>query len=129
MPKTEHLKATQFKPGQSGNPKGRAVLPIKGVLREVTKEVLGRVIEEALAGNIDNIFKISQSPEVSAMEAILAKCLFEAYKKGDYTTYEKIIERIVGKIPVVLEVNARHMVKVLTPEERKSVIQEFEESL
>lgn len=129
MPKTEHLKPTQFKPGQSGNPKGRAVLPIKGVLREITKEVLGRVIEEALSGNIDNIFKISQSPEVSAMEAILAKCLFEAYKKGDYATYEKIIERIIGKIPVVLEVYGRHAIKVYTPEERKRAIQEFEETL
>ena len=69
-------KHTQFKPGQSGNPKGRPKLPdIKGVLAKI------------LNGDEDGM---------PALEAIL-KALVKKAKNGDVRAAQELFDRAFGK--------------------------------
>lgn len=96
---TKHLKPHQFKPGQTGNPSGRPPNPIKNALKKLTGQSLQRIIKAVVKGNIDEVQRIAQDPNSSGIEVAVAACFIKAVKQGDWSTVERMIERIVGKIP------------------------------
>ncbi len=103
-PKAEPYK---FKPGVSGNPKGRPPLnPIQRALKELTVETYRKVIETVCTGNIDNLRQMVEDPRTSALQVGVATAFMKALKAGDYATIERIAERIVGKIPDELKVSS-----------------------
>lgn len=110
MPKgklTPAMKAKQFKPGQSGNPKGRPPLnPIQRALKELTVESYRKVIETVCTGNLDNLKAMVEDPSVSALQVGVARAFLKAMQAGDYSVIERIAERIVGKIPDELTVTS-----------------------
>jgi len=79
MPNIENLKRgkkTQFKPGQSGNPKGRPKLPD-------IKEALAKILERDEDG-------------MTALEEIL-RALIKKAKKGDVRAAQELFDRAYGK--------------------------------
>jgi hypothetical protein len=83
--------ATQFKPGQSGNPGGRP----KG-------STLTRLLAEALEKDRLNDKEMKDAKKVAEVlvEAILQKAI-----EGDYRFVELVINRIDGKIPNSLTID------------------------
>jgi hypothetical protein len=99
-PKTEHLKPTQFKKGQSGNPNGRPPLnPIQRALKELTVDTYREVVELVLTGNLDSLKEIAESKTAAAIQVGLARAFLKAIKEGNHEVIERMAERIVGKIP------------------------------
>lgn len=106
-PKAEPYK---FKPGQSGNPKGRPPLsPIQRALKNLTIESYREVIEAVCTGNIDNLKAMVEDPKTSALQVGVARAFMKAIQAGDYTVIERIAERIVGKIPDELKVTSQNV--------------------
>jgi hypothetical protein len=100
----------KFKPGVSGNPKGRPPLnPIQRALKNLTIQTYRDVIEEVCTGNLDNLKAIADNPKSSALQAGIAIAFAKALKAGDYATIERIAERIVGKIPDELNINSKNL--------------------
>lgn len=125
-------KQYQFKPGQSGNPKGRPLNPVSKILKEITKESLALILENILSGNIDNLIRVAKDTKSSAMEAGIAKCFVTAYNKGDYNTMERIIERIVGKIPEEILVKSKNLnanIQALDETKMKAIMKKLEEDV
>jgi hypothetical protein len=58
-------------------------------------------------GNVDEVIRIGSDPNSSFLEAAVAKCSVEAMKKGDYDTIEKIVARVLGKVPDKIEFTGR----------------------
>lgn len=109
MPKgeTKHLKPHQWKPGQSGNPDGRPKMTKKErVLKELTLESFQNCIEAVCTGNIASLEAMSSDPDISALQVGIAAALARAMREGDYDTIEKIVQRIVGKVPEELNVRS-----------------------
>lgn len=96
----------QWKPGQTGNPGGRPPNPIPNVLRKMTNQQLVRIIKAVVKGNIDEIKRIAKDPMSSGMEVAVAMCFSKAAERGDWNTIEKMLERIVGKVPDKLIVDS-----------------------
>lgn len=96
----------KFKPGVSGNPKGRIPNPIPKALRELTIDSYRNVIEAVCTGNMDHVKSMLTDPKVSALQAGVASAVLTAIRNGDYSVIERIAERIVGKIPEVLRVDS-----------------------
>ena len=90
-PPKEH----QFKPGQSGNPKGRP----KGARGFKTD------LEEALDARI-SVTKNGKSVKISAQQALIAR-LMEKALKGDIRALAEIINLTVKHIPDEPEENMR----------------------
>lgn len=89
----------RWKPGQSGNPKGPAVLPAE--LRAVTRLSAGYV-----KGLIAKLSQLSPEQLVvgletnafNAMEAMVASIIKRAIVDGDHSRLNFLLDRTVGKV-------------------------------
>lgn len=90
----EHGKATRFKKGQSGNPKGRP----KGT------------------GITNRLIRILEENEGHVSEA-LAKAATAAALKGDFRFWKEIIDRVDGKVPDKVQNDAEVTVRVVYEDE------------
>lgn len=106
----EKMKATQFKPGQTGNPNGRPPLT-KGqrVLRDLTLPIYTDVLKAVLMGNLTEIKAMITDPESPGIRIGVATAFLKAIKDGDYAVIERIAERIIGKIPDTLNITSSNV--------------------
>lgn len=132
MPRTaKHLVKHRYKPGESGNPKGRPKNPIPDALKKMTKQSYRRIIRIAVKGNVDALGEIIENEKSSVLEVAVAKCLVVAIQKGDYGTIEQIVQRIVGKIPDELNVNSKNITLTgkLDESKVKAVVEDLEKEV
>jgi len=106
----KHLKAHQFKPGQTGNPEGaRRHNPIAKALKNLTVEAYRDIIKAACCGNLDHLRAMVKNPKMSALQVGVAQALAKAIERGDVEVVERLVSRIVGKIPDEINVNATNV--------------------
>lgn len=74
-------------------------------MRKITIETYREVIEVVLTGNLKDLKAIAEDPASPAIQVGIAVSFMKAIKSGDYHVIEKIAERIIGKIPDVVNVN------------------------
>ncbi len=92
-------KINQFKKGQSGNPEGaRKHDPLKKMINQMTSEELKRVICDTVLSTEKELKKKIASPDISLCEIIVGRAILKAITKSDYTLFNKIIERVIGKV-------------------------------
>lgn len=110
-PKAPQLKPFHFKPGVSGNPKGRPAEPIPNALKKLTGQQIRRIIAATVKGNIPELKRIITDNKSSALEVAMAKCLVVAVQKGDYDTIEKMLQRTgaIKKIPDEVHVRSKNL--------------------
>lgn len=88
-----------FKPGQSGNPKGRPSLPPEvKTLRKLTAEKLEEIADLILDGDRATLQSIANSYTDSAIRVAYARAALNAMQKGDLTQIEVILARLIGKV-------------------------------
>lgn len=105
MPRTtKHLKPHQFKAGNNANPNGRPPLdPAQKALRKLTVPKYREVVEVVITGSIPELKALAEQTD-DALKAGIARAFLKAISKGDYDVIERIAERIIGRIPEVVEV-------------------------
>ena len=97
-----------FQKGQPGGP-GRKPLPAEvKTIRRATHAHIAEVGTMALEGNVSGLEEIvrnAQSPNspYSVIQVAFATCLLKAIKKGDSFALNAILDRIVGKVKVDIE--------------------------
>lgn len=111
MPRTtKHLKNHQFKKGApSANPAGGQLHnPAVRALSKLTVDTYREVIELVLTGKLADLKAMIENPNTPAIQVGVATSFVKAIKAGDYGVIERIAERIVGKIPDVINVNSNN---------------------
>lgn len=113
---TPQLKQYQFKPGQSGNPSGKPVMPpemrVKArVLRELTQKSFMECVELVCAGNLAALEAMAKDENVSALQVGVAASMARALREGDYDTITKIVQTVTGKPPerLIIDSNNRNL--------------------
>lgn len=101
----QHLKP--WKPGQSGNPSGLPKLPdhLRGIASLTQIEVTKIVSKYARMKLIDLIASL-ESSETAALDLAIAKVFLKSIEQGDYQRLAFLLERAVGRVPVVTEDDA-----------------------
>ena len=93
---------TRFKPGQSGNPAGRAKDPQElHLIKQLTKREFSLLLNKILQCDPDKL----KDFKGSVLEMWLAAGATKAIKTGDYSRLEFLINRLIGKVPDKLEVS------------------------
>lgn len=93
-----------FKPGQSGNPNGRPMLPADvKQLRELTAIEFTRVVNKYLEMTKSQITEAVQDPKTPALELMVATIMHKAVVGGDHYRLGFILDRCIGKVKEVPE--------------------------
>jgi hypothetical protein len=96
-------KHSQFKPGNRANPiGGHAHNKASKALRKITLPKYREVVELVVSGTLDDLKRMADSND--ALKSGIARAFYKAIRNGDYDMIERIAQRIIGKIPDVLEV-------------------------
>lgn len=97
----EHLKKTQFKKGQSGNPLGAAHPnhdPIPKKLKKLTSDEVHEVVTLLLESNHVELVKLSKSKTAPALRRWIAGVAVEAMKNNSFGTLDSILNRAIGPV-------------------------------
>lgn len=96
----------QFKPGQSGNPSGRAKLP-SDVLeaQRMTTEDFIRLTNKFLNMTKEELHYAMTDPSATVKELLIGSILMHSVKEGDYKRGTFILDRIIGKVPMDLNLS------------------------
>lgn len=88
-----------FKPGQTGNAKGRPKLSsdVKRV-RSLTGEQLKAIGDVLLLGNKERLEEILNSPRSNLLDIWLASVAKKGISKGDMYSLNELLNRLVGKV-------------------------------
>ena len=144
MPNRKNIIPHQFKPGQSGNPKGR---PPNRVPEQLVK-IMGKVQAKKfyklsaveiteweaalLTMNANQLKLLAQWDEANAYPKGLAISILTDMKNGNTKTLDKLRERVLGRPTQRMEITGRDgadfmPARVLTKKEAKELLDGLEE--
>lgn len=99
---------TAWQKGQSGNPKGSSdVARMKGDIGRMTHVQVAEVGSLLLEGTLEQLQAKAIDPDASALQRWTATLVTQSMEKGDSATYERILNRIVGRVKDVIEVTGK----------------------
>jgi hypothetical protein len=95
----KHLKPTQFKKGQSGNPSGRTKLGKEMCkLMRLTRREIADVGSLIVKGSYAQLEKIDKDKNETVLRRMMASVAIRSVKKGDYGALDALLNRLVGKV-------------------------------
>ncbi len=91
-----------WKPGQSGNPGGRAKLPEElRAIKALTQEEVARYVAKYARMGSTELDALVLARSVPMLELAIARIFQEAEAKGDFTRLSFLLDRAIGKVQVV----------------------------
>ena len=100
----DHLKQHQFKPGQSGNPKGGSLMPPEvAKAKKLNANEVTVLISKMFRMTLDELKVMMSDPLSNNMELIVGKIMAEAIKHGDYSRVNALWDRSIGKVTDKIE--------------------------
>lgn len=100
-----------FKPGVSGNPKGRP--PIRGDLAKValmTVDDTKRLLQKLMDKTEVELLKLVENPKTPVMELMVIRIIQKAISDGDQARLNFLFDRTIGKVLDKKEIELRPVV-------------------
>lgn len=95
-----------WKPGQTGNPEGRPPLPpeVKEA-RRFNKTTLEEIVNKYLWMSLDGLRKSLADEQLPAVEGWMVSIITKGRTTGEWSGFEWIAQRLVGKVKEQVEVS------------------------
>lgn len=106
-PKSTGRDKTKWQKGVSGNPKGDTAK--MKARRSITPETLKQILEEVFTSTKNDILAKLRNPNTPLGEAIIHKAALDALNWGNYDKLERMLERVVGKIPQEVNITSKNV--------------------
>jgi len=96
-----------IKKGEVRNPIGaNAHKGPASMFKKLTKEMFVEMINAATTGTVADLKKIAEGSNSTALQVALSTCLIKIINKGDYDQLERMLQRVIGKVPDELDVTS-----------------------
>ena len=106
MAKGKKTGGRDFKPGESGNPKGAQAIPTDlKQARQLTRLELERVLNRYIHMTKAEIVKAAQNPDTPAIELMVASLISRATNEGDHKRISFLLDRLVGTVAQTVRVS------------------------
>ena len=87
-----------WKKGQSGNPAGSSKLAREiGGLRKKNRAAVERAIDKLIQLSSVELAKVVSDPKTPVLELVLARVIQKAVSKGEMHSFDRILDRSIGK--------------------------------
>lgn len=87
-----------WKPGQSGNPSGRAKLPPElQAIRVMSPYVFARIFSKYAAMSREDMARAVNDPAIAMIDLAVCAAITNAAKTGDFSRVAWMLERVIGK--------------------------------
>jgi hypothetical protein len=113
-----------FKPGQSGNPKGKKPTPqdLKDA-RKLNTVSVARILNKFSNMPVSEIKAELERADCPTLEFMIGKVMVECLKAGDYQRLNFILDRMIGKVTEKMEVKTpRPTVIKLIGDEAEAIV-------
>jgi hypothetical protein len=98
MPKGNPNIVPRWKPGESGNPKGRPKKPVLAMRVAGYKLAeINDTIQAMCSMNMEELKKIWDNPNSTVLEKTIASALRKGIEKGNLQNVETLLNRVYGK--------------------------------
>lgn len=103
--RADPIRATMWKPGESGNPAGRPPGdPVLKAIALLTKEEMVEMGSMIVKGEYGELQKISQAPENhTPLKVMITRVVLKIISKGDMYMLDVLLNRLIGKVKDQIE--------------------------
>ena len=120
-----------IKKGEVRNPKGINCSPEKRMLKTMTEQSLSEAIQSVFTSTTQEIQELLADPETTVGHRIVLKAALEAESKGNYTKFNEILERVLGKVPFKTDVTSKGEAinkAILTSDDKAEIINQMKKA-
>ena len=107
-----------FAMGNPGRPHGTKIIPKR--IKDINRREIETIFNKYLHMNADDLKKTLLDKTTHSIDLIAIKIITEAIKKGDYTRFNFILDRMVGTVKAKIDISnsdgsLKDMIKVIIP--------------
>lgn len=122
-------KQHQFKKGEVRNPKGINISPERRALKDLTEKSLSDAIQKVFTSTEQECLELLNDKETSLGHKLILRAAVDATQNGNYTKFNEILERVLGKVPTKVDMTTKGESINITTEDRtkiKTLVKEVE---
>lgn len=114
MAKGKKTGGRDVKKGQVLNPHGRPKLTDEErAVRNLSREQFLEVANLLISKSFEELQRILDAPETPALMSWIVRVILINAEKGDYEPLDKLLNRLIGKVPDKIESENRHVFEML----------------
>lgn len=103
-----HKNLVPVKPGQVLNPNGaRGQDRQMRMLRQLSHQTVKDIVELGLTGTLAELKEIVEDDTAPALRRGFAKIIGDAVVNGNLDVIDRLLDRLIGRVPVVIENNIK----------------------
>ncbi len=116
---------TLWQPGKSANPHGRPKLPPELLaIKAMYPSELARLIAKYARMPKCDVFAACEIPNLPMVEASIASIFSKCFEKGDWLGLSFLLDRAIGKAPILIEETSNEDLQQLSDEELMRILAE-----
>jgi hypothetical protein len=94
-----------FRPGESGNPRGRPKMPkeVKAI-RKLSQESVELLLNKYLSMKFKDLKELIETQESDSADMLVATVIYKGITKGDHYRLDFLLNRLIGKVTDKVEV-------------------------
>lgn len=128
MPKGRKYGGRDWKPGQSGNPKGKGPLPPEvRAIREMDKADFIRIMNEYCHFSREELIKRINNPATPMKELAIGSMMQKSVTTGDPKYFSFLVSYLIGKPKESIDISVQNEPQALTHERIIEVMKQLEQ--